>query len=272
MEKGQYSLTMAVSRLLERRSMSELFPISKMAVEIICCPDRNKMSEFNVWYDKTCIPALRNIKGVVSVHRYVACDFDYGDITPDFFKVHMDRPKRFMTVYRINAQDPWSVCEEIKKVNDSLTNELINHLEFTLLDFYAVRKRVEPLLRAEKLLSDGMPEMILMIPNMDHVRDLEAVDDWWVYTHANDLMKIPGYVQASRYHNITPTFTEGDPLAVNFYEIASDDPIHQPLIEAMTGDVKRMALGRMLQLSSHPEPHFTYMVGPFEHWDIMSAI
>lgn len=252
--------------------MSELFPVRTMALEVFRCTDESRMSEFNYWYDKVRIPAFRQIPGVVSVHRYIAKDYDFGEYMPDFFKVYLEEPTRMMTMFRINAADPVRVCEEIQKVNGLQPHECMKSAEFRLLDFYAVRQRIQPLEKQPPThLPDGMPNMFLMIPNMNDPKDLEILDDWWLYTHAHDLMETPGYVQCSRYHNISPDFSLGDPLAVNFYEIDSDDPIRQQ-IRNMIDDRTRAKEGRIWGHIANPKPHPTCLCGVFEHWDIMSAI
>ena len=259
---------------IERKGdlMSELFPVRTMALEVIRCTDAGRMSEFNCWFDKVRIPAYRQIPGVVSVHRYIARDFDYGEYTPGFFKVYMEAPQRMMTMFRINAKDPEEVCREIKKVNAEITHECLDSVEFRLLDFYAVRQRIQPLEKQPQThLPDGMPNMFLMIPNMNYPKDLETLDDWWLYTHAHDLMETPGYVQCSRYHNISSDYSVGDPLAVNFYEIDSDDPVHQQ-IRNMIDDRTRSKEGRIWGHFENPPAHPTCLCGVFEHWDIMSAI
>ncbi len=253
--------------------MSELFPMRTMALEVFRCEDVSRMSEFNFWYDKVRIPAYRQIPGVVSVHRYIARDFDYGEYTPGFFKAFMEAPVRYLTIYRINAKDPWAVCEKIKEVNEQITFDCMNSLEFGMYDFYATRQRIQPLLKQPPThLPDGMPELMLIIPNANYVKDLETIDDWWLYTHAHDLMEIPGYVQCSRYHNITPTFTEGDPLGLNFYEIDSDDPVNWPSLDNIIGDQQRAKDGRVWGHIANPPGHPTFLLGTFEHWDIMGAI
>lgn len=252
--------------------MSELFPVRTMALEVFHCTDEKRMSEFNVWYDKTCIPAYRQIPGVVSVHRYIARDFDYGEVTPGFFKAFWEKPVRMMTMFRINADDPQAVCEAIKAKDEELVHECIERLEFKLLDFYAVRRRIGTLERyPETNLPDGMPNMFLMIPNMNYPKDREALDDWWLYTHAHDLMEYPGYVECSRYHNISADYTVGDPLAINFYEIDSDDPVGLQ-IKNITEDGGRAKEGRIWGHFENPPAHPTNLIGIFEHWDIMSAL
>jgi len=252
--------------------MSELFPVRTMALAVFRCTDESRMSEFNCWYDKTCVPAYRQIPGVVSVHRYIARDLDFGEYTPDFFKAYMSLPVRMVTMFRINAEDPHAVCEAIKNADKTLTHECIDRVEFRLLDFYAVRQRIQPLEKQPPThLPDGMPNMMLMIPNMNYPKDGEALDDWWLYTHAHDLMETPGYVQCSRYHNISSDYSVGDPLAINFYEIDSDDPVQQQ-IRNLIDDRRRAKEGRIWGHFENPAPHPTCLCGVFEHWDIMSAI
>lgn len=253
--------------------MSELFPVRSMAVEVFRCEEEEKTDAFNRWYDKVRIPQLRQLPGVVSVHRYIARDWDFGEYTPDNFKVYWNKPVRFMTIYRINSAHPECVLKEIREASQSDSFEGYHPLETALYDFYAVRRRIQPLLKQpETHLPDGMPNLILLIPNQNYKRDLEMIDDWWLYTHAHDLMETPGYVECSRYHNVSPDYQEGDPSALNIYEIDSDDPIHHPEIQNMIEDRQRFREGRIPTYLKSPASRETYLCGIFEHWDIMSAI
>lgn len=252
--------------------MSELFPMKTMAIEMLQCTDASKMAEFNRWYDKKVIPSLRKLPGVVSIHRYIARDFDYGDMTPEFFRIYMEEPVRYMTIYRIHNEEPETVLEEIKAAREKMNPEYVKSLEWTLWDFFALRQRILPLMKQPQTqLPDGMPGMMLLIPNANQKKYLDEIDDWWLYTHANDLMKTPGYVQCSRYHNISPSYEDGDSTAVNFYEIDSDDPVTMPLIKNMKDDQIRETQGRIPHYMDHPKPNKTYMCGVFQHWDITSA-
>ena len=180
---------------------------------------------------------------------------------------------RYMTIYRIHSENPVEVLEQIKAVNENMELDCVKALERTLWDFFAMRQRIQPLMKQPPThLLDGMPEMMTLIPNANYKKDLEEVDDWWLYTHAHDLMETPGYVQCSRYHNITPSFEEGDPLGINFYEIDSDDPVNYPSLKNLKDDQSRSAEGRVLNYIKNPKPNKTYLCGTFQHWDIMGAI
>ena len=251
--------------------MSELFPIRTIAIEVFRGKGVFNASQMNHWYDKVYIPKARLIQGVASVSRYISRDYDYGEYTPDFFESLRKESERYLTIYSILTNDPEEVLKEIKKLSAEKP-EYIETLDISLWDFKCMRQRTQPLLKQPQTrLADGMPEMFMLIPNINYEKDLPELDDWWLYTHAHDIMEIPGYVQASRYHNITPEREEGAPLALNIYEIDSDDPLQHPLMENIIGDIGRAKEGRMLDVSQLASKK-TYLIGAFQHWDIMSAI
>jgi hypothetical protein len=260
--------------------MSELFPARTIALEVLVCTDESRMAEFNRWYDKVHIPILRQIRGIVSVHRYREMMLDFGEFTAGWV-TPKGQPVRYLTMYRINWPNPWGLMQKIKRDDQRRAErdkmiDCMKTIEVTVWDFYAVRKRIQPLIRPETHLPDGMPEAFLLVSQLPPPQGRREQDDWWLFTHSHDLMEIPGYVQCSRYHSLNPKPADTEPTALNIYEIDSDDPRNLPLMKNFMDDRDiRRPEGRFLSkpASAGPTPQLvTHLRGAFQHWDVMSAL
>ena len=111
-----------------------------------------------------------------------------------------------------------------------------------------------------------MPEVILLVfAGMDPGKKFEH-DDWWLYTHAHDLLETPGMVQCHRYLSLDPQPAEQEPNLLNVYEFDMDDPAaaFQRILED-DKNIRRVE-GRF---SSFSKPAKSYGSGLYRHWDIM---
>ena len=75
---------------------------------------------------------------------------------------------RYLTLYRIDSDDPWAVMQQVKKDNErrKAAGELPEYFESyetTVWDFVAVRQSVQTPVRPATRLPDGMPEVILLV-------------------------------------------------------------------------------------------------------------
>src|ERR1035441_3322623 len=72
--------------------------------------------------------------------------------------------------------------------------DCMKSFEVSVWDFVACRHSLLPPLRHTRL-PDGMPEaMLLLFGGHDPARKVEH-DDWWLYTHAHDLLETPARLQ-----------------------------------------------------------------------------
>jgi hypothetical protein len=251
--------------------MSELFPAKSIAVEVVICTDPTREFEFNYWHDKVRIPNLRKKDGIVDVYRY-------RDVRPDLgdgFKGLMDVAgefARYLTLYRINDPDPWGLMQQIKQEvqDDGSLLDCAQIMEVTIWDFVACRESIKQPRSFPTRLPDGMPEaMLLFYSHMDPAKKMEH-DDWWLYTHAHDVLETPGLVQCSRYvtHNPEPDLL--DARILNVYEIDADDP-SAVLLNILEDDRNvRRGEGRFSTFTL-PNTPLSPGSGLYRHWDRMSS-
>lgn len=245
--------------------MSELFPAKTIAVEVVNCTDPSREGEFNYWYDKVKVPKLRQASGVVDVYRYRDILPDVGDVGKRFMAAE-GQPTRYLTVYRLNDPDPWGAMQRINEAERDALPDFVQSTDLTVWDFVAYRRTVSPPPRPETRLPDGMPEAILLVyAGMDPARKTEH-DDWWLYTHAHDLLETPGLVQCYRYLSLNPEPAERESNLLNIYEIDSDDP-GTVLLRILEDDrdIRRVE-GRFSSYSVKTAPHGS---GLYRHWDLM---
>jgi len=245
--------------------MSELFPAKSIAVEVIACTDPTREGEFNYWHDKLRIPELRKQDGIVDVYRYRDMQPDYGD---EFkrFKAPAGGLSRYLTLYRINDTDPWSVMQRLweKQRSDGLI-DCAELLDLTVWEFCAYRhtvRRHEPQTR----LPDGMPEAFFLYYSNNDPAQKVAHDDWWLYTHAHDLLETPGLLQCLRYQTANPEPAEREARILNIYEIDDDDPAGVLLRVLQDDRDVRLPQGRF---SSFSRPGDWHGSGLYRHWDLM---
>jgi hypothetical protein len=250
--------------------MSELFPAKSIAVEVVICTDPTREFEFNYWHDTVRIPYLRKTAGIVDVYRY-------RDVRPDYgggFKGLVDiagEYARYLTLYRINDDNPWGLMQQIKQDEQKGGRFLdcAQILDLTVWDFVACRQSISPPLGSPTRLPDGMPESILLFySHMDPAKKMEH-DDWWLYTHAHDVLETPGLEQCSRYLTLNPEPAVLDARILNVYEIDADDPgaVVQCVLE---GDRNiRRPQGRFSTFTL-PDTPLSIGSGVYRHWDRMT--
>ena len=200
--------------------MSELFPTRTVALEYVDCTDPTREYEFNRWYNKVHVADLEMTPGIVGVHRYrnVAAELAEGQA-------------RYLTVYRINSDDPWGLMQEIlpegnrKRAEQGRMIDCMRTHLVTVWEFLVYRRTVSPLQRPETHLPDGMPEAIFAVPTFctDPARE-EEFYHWYLYTHFHDLLETPGLVQSHRYRTLNPNPEADEARYLALYEIDSDDP------------------------------------------------
>jgi len=250
--------------------MSELFPAKTIALEVLGCTDPSREGEFNRWYDKVHLRDLRDTPGIVDVYRYRDALPDLGDLGARW-RAPEGRPVRYLTIYRINAPDPWLVMQRIKDEDGERAQkgrmiDCLETYETSVWDFVAYRSTLLPPVRPPTRLPDGMPEVILLVfAGMDPAKKFEH-DDWWLYTHAHDLLETPGMVQCHRYLSLDPQPAEQSPNLLNVYEFDMDDP--GAAFRRILEDDKniRRVEGRF---SSFSRPAKAYGSGLYRHWDVM---
>lgn len=253
--------------------MSELFPTKTIAVEVLSCTDASRESEFNWWYDKVHIPDLRQNPGIVNVYRYRDMLPNLGELAASFMAPEGE-PVRYLTLYRINSDDPWGLMQKIKEDDKkrAAKGRMIDCLktyEVTVWDFVAYRRTVSPLQRPETRLPDGMPEALLLVfVSADPGRKFEY-DDWWLFTHAHDLLETPGVVQCQRYWSLNPRPAENEANGLHIYEIDSDDAV--AVVRRILEDDRdiRRPQGRFLSGTRRARRPQSYGNGLYQHWDLM---
>jgi hypothetical protein len=252
--------------------MSELFPARSIAIEVIGCTDPARIREFNRWYDQKYLEELKQTPGVVDIYRYLDVQADFGEIGARFM-APSDKPSRYVTLYRLDGDDPWGVAQRLKadQQNKRSAGQLPDYFEdheLTVWDFVACRKSVSPPVRPETKLPDGMPEVILLVfTGSDPTRRVEH-DDWWLFSHAHDLLETPGMTQCQRYRSLDPSPAEGDANSMNIYEFDTDDPVgaFRKILED-DRNVRRPQ-GRFSPFSRSSKPHAS---GLYRHWDPMKG-
>jgi hypothetical protein len=113
-----------------------------------------------------------------------------------------------------------------------------------------------------------MPEVILLVfTGSDPARRVEH-DDWWLFSHAHDLLETPGMTQCQRYRSLDPNPAEGDANSMNIYEFDTDDPAGA-FVRILEEDLGvRRPQGRFSPFSRSSEPHAS---GLYRHWDPMKG-
>jgi hypothetical protein len=250
--------------------MSEMFPTKTIAIEVVSCTDNTKTWQFNFWHDRTLLPALRNIRGVANVYRYRDMLLDWAEHSPKW-NAPPGAPTRYLNFYRLNTRDPWALMQEVREHNKKKAEEdhidALKWFEITVWDFCSYRRTQRPLLRPETHLPDGMPEAFLLVTNSSVPGKEIEHDDWWLNTHAHDLMEIPGYVQCSRYRNLNPQPPETEANTLNIYEIEADD-VRSVCMNNFEGDREiRRPQGRFSGFTKRGTD--TYARGVYQHWDPM---
>ncbi|MGH3493273.1 MAG: hypothetical protein ACRDQ1_08545 [Sciscionella sp.] len=246
--------------------MSELFPARSIAVEVIVCTDPAREAEFNYWHDKVRIPRLRQRAGIVDVYRYRDVQPDYGD---EFkrFKAPPGGTTRYLTIYRINDPDPWALAQRLRdeEMTEASLIDCAQVTDLTVWDFCAVRQTLRPP-DTETRLPDGMPEaFFLYYSNHDPAHKVDH-DDWWLYTHAHDLLETPGLVQCSRYQTLNPQPAVREAKIMQVYEIGAEDP-SAVLLRVLQDDRDiRRPQGRFSSFGIEGDWHGT---GLYRHWDLM---
>ncbi len=250
--------------------MSELFPAKSIAVEVLVCTDPSREFEFNYWHDTVRLPALRQIPGVVDVYRYRDVRPEYGGGFPGLVAIAGERA-RYLTLYRLNDDDPWALMGRIRE-NETSSGEFLNCaevLDLTVWDFVATRQSRSPLETTPTTLPDGMPEAILLFySHMDPAKKSQH-DDWWLYTHAHDVLETPGLVQCSRYVTLNPEPEILDARILNVYEIDAADP--GAVVQRVLEDDRnvRRPQGRFSTFTL-PDTPLSIGSGVYQHWDPMA--
>jgi len=247
--------------------MSELFPAKSIAVEVIACTDAAREGEFNYWHDKKRVPYLRQAAGIVDVYRYRDVQPNFGEEFKRFMAASGELT-RYLTLYRINDPDPWGVMLRLRE-QEERDGGLIDCAEIqdmTVWDFVATRRTIRRMERPETHLPDGMPEAFLLYySNNDPARKVDH-DDWWLYTHAHDLLETPGLVQCSRYETLNPEPGDREAKILNVYEIDADDPAAVLLRVLQDDRDVRRPQGRFSSFSREGDWHGS---GLYRHWDLM---
>jgi hypothetical protein len=250
--------------------VSELFPARSIAIEVVQCTDQARIKEFNRWYDKVHVPELKDSPGIVDVYRYLDVQPDFGEAGARLMAAP-GSPARYLTLYRINAADPWRVMQQVKederrRAAEGKLFDCLESIDLTVWDFVAYRHSVLPPVRPDSKLRDGMPEaMLVLFAGMDPARKAEH-DDWWLYTHAHDLLETPGMRQCQRYVTLNPEPAPDEANVLNIYEFEVDDPIGA-VQRILDEDVSiRRPQGRFSPFSKSVRSGAS---GVYRHWDLM---
>lgn len=250
--------------------MSELFPARSIGVEVLHCSDQSRVKEFNRWYDKVHVPELKNTPGIRDVYRYLDLQADFGEAGARIMAAP-GRPPRYLTIYRIDGSDPWEVMQRVKedearRADEGKLFDCMQSVEFTVWDFVACRHSVSTPIKPDSRLPDGMPEVILLLfGGMDPQHKAEH-DDWWLYTHAHDLLETPGMRQCQRYVSLNPQPAEDEANVLNIYEFEADDPA-AAVKRIIDEDLNiRRPQGRFSQYSKAVKSNTS---GVYRHWDLM---
>ena len=251
--------------------MSELFPARSIGVEVVRCSDPSKIRLFNRWFDLDYLDQLRATAGIADVYRYVDIEPDLGDLAVGRFAPSPGSTTRYLTLYRIDSDDPWAVMQQIGKDNERRRAEgqlpdYLQSYETTVWDFIAMRHSMRDPVKSPTRLPDGMPEVILLVfNNTDPVQQREH-SRWWLYAHAHDLLETPGMTQCERFRNLNPDRVEDDALFLNIYEFDTDDAAGA-LRQILADDERvRKPQGRFSPFNQPCQPSAS---GLYRHWDLM---
>lgn len=253
--------------------MSELFPAKSIAIEVVSCTDQSKIRLFNRWFDQQHVPALRATPGIVDVYRYLDVEPELGDMGVGRFASSPGSPVRYLNLYRIDSDDPFSVMEQVKKDNELRRDEgslpeYFESYETMVWDFVAVRQTVQQPVKAPTLTPDGMPEVVLLVFSGADPSKQREHNDWWLYAHSHDLLETPGMTQCERYRNLDPAAADDDALFMNIYEFDTDDPAGA-LLRILEDDEKvRKPQGRFSPFNKPCKQHAS---GLYRHWDPMAG-
>ncbi|MBI4267286.1 MAG: hypothetical protein HY662_00695 [Chloroflexi bacterium] len=211
--------------------MSELFPAKTIGVEVLACTDASREFEFNRWYTKVHIPDLKQTPGIENVSLYRELVLKFGELGARWEPLPGE-PGRYLTLYRINinADDPWALMQRVKeddsnRIGQSKMIDCMKTYNINVWDFITYRRTVQPLLRPETHLPDGMPEAFFTVFHHPDPAWKDEFNDWYLYTHLHDLLETPGCVQCSRFRNLNPKPAEHEASILAIYEIDSDDPV-----------------------------------------------
>jgi hypothetical protein len=253
--------------------MSELFPAKSIAIEVVSCTDASKVRVFNRWFDQKYVGDLKSTPGIVDVYRYLDIEPDLGELAGHRFAPAPGSPTRYVNLYRIDSEDPWSVMQQVKGDTERrrAAGDLPDYLEIgetTVWDFISMRHSVQPPVRSATRLPDGMPEAVLLVfTGSDPVRETEQ-NDWWLYAHSHDLLETPGMTQCERFRNLNPARAEDEALFMNIYEFDTDDPVGV-LKTILDDDEKvRKPQGRFSPFNRQCKAHAS---GLYRHWDVMTG-
>ncbi|MCL5734271.1 MAG: hypothetical protein M1274_01565 [Actinobacteria bacterium] len=250
--------------------MSVLFPARSIAIELLLCTDQSRIREFNLWYDKVHVQELRGSPGVVDVYRYLDVQPDFGDLGARIM-APSGSPARYLTIYRINAVDPWAVMEQVRedearRAAEGKLLDCMQSVETSVWDFIACRHSILPPVRSDYRLPDGMPEAILLLFGGADPEHLVEHDDWWLYTHAHDLLETPGMRQCQRYRTLNPQPVDDEANVLNIYEFEVDDPA-AAVQHILEDDLNvRRPQGRFSPFSKAVKSGAS---GVYRHWDPM---
>jgi hypothetical protein len=253
--------------------MSEMFPAKSIAIETVSCTDPSKIRLFNRWFDQHYLPELKTTPGIIDVYRYLDVQPDLGDLAGSRFASAPGSPVRYVTLYRIDSEDPWAIMQQVKKDNERRKSagefpEYFQSYETTVWDFVAVRQSVQAPVRPATRLPDGMPEVVLLVFSGVDPSRLTEHNDWWLYAHAHDLLETPGMTQCERYRNLDPARADDDALSMNIYEFDTDEPA-AALMRILDDDEKvRKPQGRFSPFNRPCKQHAS---GLYRHWDVMSG-
>ncbi|MFH1650525.1 MAG: hypothetical protein ABID87_00255 [Chloroflexota bacterium] len=254
--------------------MSEKFPTRTVGLEVVSCTDPAREAEFFWWFRKVHIPDLKATPGIVDVYRYRDIQYDFSSVPNNFGRGFMTPegvPSRYLTLLRINSEDPWALMQQIKEDDGKRAKQgriidCYRSYEMSVWDFVAYRRTVQPPVRPETNLPDGMPEAILVVM-VNVAPDMEDLFyEWWLDVHAYDLVEEPGVVQGSRFRTMNPAPAEDEPNTMLIYEIDADDPgagVKKVFTDEMT--IRRPA-GRS-DPQPNPRPRPTFARGLFQHVD-----
>lgn len=252
--------------------MSAIFPFRALVVEVFNFTEPKKVAAFNRWYDTEFVESAKKIKGVASIHRYAEKPMVFKEeVLPvfDAYKDNPEKPARYMTIYRIHSDDPKAVYTSVQENTQKAKAEW-EAMDITatgLWDFVSYRQRTDDLkIYPQTRVSDGMPPMLLMVPNALYKETLLEMDDWFLYCHCKDMMKFPGFVSGARYTR--SDVPEGEVNALMFYEMDSDHVEYEPFVNSMMDTPRQYKFGRGWWGEVPPQPaSAANYSGVFEHWD-----
>jgi hypothetical protein len=250
--------------------VSELFPARSIAIEVLHCTDQSQIREFNLWYDKVHVQELKSSPGVVDVYRYLDLQPDFGEMGARLL-APPGSPPRYLTIYRINTADPWAVMQRVRehqtrRAAEGKLFDCMESVEMSVWDFVACRHSLLPPVRPDSRLPDGMPETLLLVLGGADPAHVVEHDDWWLYTHAHDLLETPGMRQCQRYRTLNPQPRDDEANVLNIYEFDLEDPA-AAVKRILEDDLNiRRPQGRFSPFSKAVKSGVT---GVYRHWDLM---